>query len=979
MANRPLDQRLEQLTQDTADLEQRVDLASAPSGSPLEAATVPEITPEIAADEGVQVAGGRMELIGEVLRRVKKTDIRPEPKPLSPDAAKAAELSDLQKAAVQTGTGMPTEARVAGKIEQAKAVSPTPEQIIAEKPGMAGMTGEKPPQAAFNMPLMDTEESVKQTMMVLANRVETQRGTFAGWQEAAEAAGFGPKFIDDLTSGKLAVSPENVLLASRAQIGIMEHLDGLLAKVADGSATPTELAEATQAVAFSNVVQQSVKGYQTNIAQSLAVMRMPRTSGPDVATIIEQFGNQTDIVKFAQAYLDVKTADGKADLIRSMAQGNAWEKMFGVYVNGLLSRPSTQVKNFLSNTLFLPYRMVERGAAAGLGKLRTAVGVGTDDAYQFAELPAMLGSTPIAVRNGWELAKHSFATGVPKGWSDPSKIARQQSRMELFNYKADDSLLSAGLKGLNYMTTLPGRMLMTSDEFFKGINYTYELSAEATRTGILAYDDALRSGKSVDDALTAQAAAVDNFLLEPPEYIAGLAETGTFTQRLTGAMGEFQAMTTPNSAAKFVLRTQVPFISTPVNVIGESLARTPFAPFTRTFWDSMKAGGKEADMAITKVGMGSAAMYTFSEFATSNKVTGSGPGDKGNREAMVRQGWQPYSIVLDFDGIDEEVRQKLSKFPKAVSYGSGDYAGKVFISYQGLEPVGALMAMASDYADYARYEQDDSRLNAYVGGAVFGLANYIMESPFLQGISNMATLIGGNVPNTRQNLIRQINGLTEFATTAALKTFQPLSGAATSVKEQVDPYRRDYQLNPNAPAGMKGVLDALNKHRANTPGLSEDMPPMLNMFAEPVEHEFAWSPLRMRAGKNDPINQALIQLHPNLTMPTRTISSKDVATDGGAPIGASTNLDAREYNKMLEIANKDLDLRGNLRNAIDFIKNDDGRNSLIHYQNLIDKVKNDTFQNARKLLLEDEEFGPAIKQRIKEKVDRLNEFGKGAR
>lgn len=979
MANRPLDQRLEQLTQDTAELEQRVDLASAPTGSPLETATIPEIPPEVEMADGVQVAGGRMELIGEVLRRVKKTDIRPELKPLSPEAANAAALSDLQKAAPQAGAGMPTEARVAGKIEQAKAVSPTPQQVVAEKPGVAAMTGEKPPTAAFNMPLIDTEESVKQTMMVLAKNVETQRGTFAGWQEAAEAAGFGPKFIDELTSGKLAVSPENVILASKAQIGIMQHLDGLLAKVADGTATPTELAEAAQSVAFSNVIQQSVKGYQTNIAQSLAVMRMPRTGGAEMASIIEQFGNQTDIVKFAQAYLDLKTADGKADLIRSMAQGNAWEKMFGVYVNGLLSRPGTQIKNFLSNTLFIPYRMTERGVAAGIGKLRTVVGLGSDDVYQFAELPAMLASTPTAIRNGWELAKHAFSTGVPKGWQDPTKIARQQARMELFNYKADDSLLSAGMKGLNYTVTLPGRMLMTSDEFFKGINYTYELSAEATRTGVVAYDEALRAGMSTDDALKAQAAAVDKFLLEPPEYIAGLAETGTFTQRLTGALGEFQAMTTPNSAAKFALRTQMPFISTPVNVIGESLARTPFAIFTQPFWSAMKAGGKEADMAITKVGLGAAALYTFKEFSTSGMVTGSGPGEKGNREAMVRQGWQPYSIVLDFSTADEESRQALSKFPTSVTYGSGDYAGKVFISYQGMEPIGALIAMAADYADYARYEQDDSRLNAYVGGAAFGLMNYIMESPFLQGISNMASLLGGNVPNTRQNLIRQINGLAEFATTAALKTFQPLSGSATSVKEQIDPYRRDYQMNPNAPAGLKGVLDALNKHRANTPGLSADLPPVLNLFAEPVEHEYAWSPLRMRGGKNEDLNQALIQLHPNLTMPTRTASMEVQTKPGAKPINANTNLDAREYNKMLEIANEKLKLQDNLMNVVKFVQRDGGRNSLYHYQNLLDKVKNETFEKARQMLLEDKEFGPAIKERINEKANRLQEFGKGAR
>jgi hypothetical protein len=977
MAVRPLDQRLDQLNQDAADLKQRVDLATAPQNDSLEAATVPVIPPEIQMADGVQVAGGRMEVVGEVLRRIRGQDIRPTPAPLTPEAMKAQELTDLQKAASQTGAGTPQAARLAGQVEQAKAVAPSPQQVVAERPGMAARTGEKPPTTAFNMPLMNTDESVKQTMMVLAERVTTQRGTFKTWEEAADAAGFGAKFVQDVTSGKLTVSPENVILAGKAQIGIMQHLDGLLAKVADGSATPTELAEATQAVAFSNVLQQSIKNYQTNIAQSLAVMRMPRSSSTEVVQILEQFGNQTDIVKFAQAYLDVKTPEGKADLIRSMAQGNVWEKMFTVYVNGILSRPGTHVKNFLSNTLFLPYRMTERGVAAGVGALRKSVGVGSDDIYEFAELPSILASTPVAVRNGWNLMAHSFANGVPKGWTDPGKVSRAQSRLELFNYRTDNPL-GLGIKALNTVVTLPGRALMASDEFFKGINYTYELTAEATRTGIVAYDEALKAGKTVTEAGVAQRAAVDQFLLEPPEYVTQLAEVGTFTQKLEGRIGKLQADATPNSPMSFALRTQIPFISTPINVMSEALQRTPLAPLTAGFRQAIAKGGKDADIALTKVGLGTAAMYGFTEFATSNKVTGSGPGEKGTREAMIRQGWQPYSIVLDFDGTDEEVRQLLSKFPTQVRFGSGDYAGKVFLSYQGMEPVGALMAMAADYADYARYEQDDSRLNAYVGGAIFGLGNYILESPFLQGVANITSLIGGQAPNSRQQLIKTINGLAEFATTAGIKSVQPLTGTATSVREQIDPLRRDYQMNPNAPAGLKGVLDALDKHRANTPGLSEGLPPLLNIWSEPVEHEYTWSPLRMKEGKMREVDQGLIQLNANISMPARKVSMP--VEVNREKITTDTQLTAEEYNQLLRIANgKELQLEKQVLSALKVIQQGQGGTSVYTNQNVISKVFGDVFEVARKMLLEDPDYGPAIKERIKEKANRLAEFGKGAK
>ncbi len=977
MAVRPLDQRLDQLNQDAADLEQRVELGTAPQNDQLEAATVPEIPPEVQMADGVQIAGGRMEVIGEVLRRIKGHDIRPAPAPLTPEAAKAQEITELQKAAAQTGVASPEAARVAGQVEQAKAVAPTPQQVVAEKPGMAALTGEKPPETAFNMPLMDTDESVKQTMMVLAERVQTPRGTFKGWEEAAEAAGFGAKFIQDVTSGKLKVSPENVILAGKAQVGIMEHLDGLLAKVADGSATPTELAEATQAVAFSNYLQQSIKNYQTNIAQSLAVMRMPRGTTKEVMQILEQFGNQTDLTKFAQAYLDVKTPQGKADLIRSMAQGNVWEKMFGVYVNGMLAGAGSHVKNALSNTVFFLPRAAERVGAATLGGVRRAVGIGSDDVYEFAELPAMLVATPTAIRNGWQLMSHAFVNGVPKGWTDPGKIARQQARMDLFNYRAD-SPYALGIKALNTVFTLPGRALMTADEFFKGLNYTFELTAEATRTGIVAYDDALKAGKTAAEAAVERANAVDQFLLEPPEHVQQLAEIGTFTQKLEGAIGKLQADATPNTPMKLALRMIVPFISTPVNVMSQAVQRTPFAPFTSGFRQAVSQGGKEADMAFTKVGLGAAAMYSFAEMSSSNIFTGSGPGEKGTREAMIRQGWQPYSIVLDFDGSDEEVRQALSKFPTNVRFGSGDYAGKVFISYQGLEPVGALIAMAADYTDYARYEQDDSRLNAYIGGAIFGLGNYILESPFLQGIATMNSLLGGQSPNSRQQLIKTINGLAEFATTSGIKAVQPLSRAFTSVKEQVDPLRRDYQMNPNAPAGLKGVMDALNKWKANTPGLSEGLPPLLNIWSEPIEHEYTWSPLRMKEGKMREVDQGLIQLNANISMPARKVSMP--VQVGKEAITTDTQLTAEEYNEMLRIANgPKLQLENQVLAALKVIEQGKGGTSVYTNQNVVSKVFGDVFEVARKMLLEDPTYGPAIKERITEKANRLAEFGKGAR
>ena len=986
MAIKPIDIRLDELNQANADVDQRVDLAAtAPSIEPTE--------PDLPA-EGVQVAGlgsglkGVLKFGKQVAEEVSKVEIRKTPT-LTKEAQDAADVQDLQKASEMTGVATPMEATVAGKVEVSKQPGMTPEAVVAERQAQidkrAGVdkATEVPPKTAFNLPLMDTEDAVKSTVEAINELagIKTKKITFDDVVAKAEESGIGIKFLNDLVKNKLAVNPENTYKVLNAMTESAKKLDGLAQKVADGSATPQEAAEFAQTIHFHSVLQQSAKGYQTNVAQSLAVMRIPRGGMDDIGEIMASVGGDSNITRFAQAFIELKDPMARAEMIRKSAQGNVWEKLYTVYVNGLLSRPTTHIKNALSNTVFLPWRLTERVAATGIGALRRSIGFGSADAYRFAETPAILASTPVAVKNGFALAAHAWKTGVPKGWKDPAKIARQQSRMELFNYKADGSLLSAGIKALNYVTTLPGRSLMTADEFFKGINYTQELAAETTRLKISTFEEAIKAGDSFEVATKKAEAAMNNFLAEPPDYVAQLAEKGTFTQKLEGLGGDLQKNLQANTAVGFLARTQIPFIATPLNIMAETVSRSPLGVFSKDLWIGLSKGGtKESDMVMAKVGLGSAAMYGFSTMATDGNLTGSGPGDRGTRDAMSRQGWQPYSFVLDVGGIDDDMRQALSKIPSSVRYGTGDYEGKVFISYQGLEPIGALMAMSADYVDYAKFEGDDSRINEVAGGLAFGFANYMMESPFLQGVSNIQQLIGGYNPNDKANFVTTINNIAKtFAEIGGKSMPVPglgiLSGAKTSLKEKFDPIMRDYQADPNLPAGLKGLMDAFNKIRSETPGLSESLPPKLNIWGEPTSYEYAYAPWRMKEGKQRPVDQALIQLNANVGMPSRDLSAKDQSTG----ISTSIKLTTDEYNEVLRIANKEFGLEDSVAAVIEQIELDAGNGALIRYQQAVKKVFTDTFSAAKDKLLGDSEYSDSIQKRISDKAEQLKQFGQGAK
>jgi hypothetical protein len=170
-------------------------------------------------------------------------------------------------------------------------------------------------------------------------------------------------------------------------------------------------------------------------------------------------------------------------------------------------------------------------------------------------------------------------------------------------------------------------------------------------------------------------------------------------------------------------------------------------------------------------------------------------------------------------------------------------------------------------------------------------------------------------------------------------------------------------------------MDGVNKWRSETPGLSEDMPALLNIWGEPVEYDFAWSPIRMKEGKQRPVDQALIQLNANVSMPARTVSKKDVTTGILTP----TKLTTEEYNEMLRIANKEMNLESEVMAAVDVVKEDKNPENLIFHQNVVKKVFGDVFEGAKKKLMEDSIYTDDINKRISDKAQRLKQFGQGAK
>ena len=161
-----------------------------------------------------------------------------------------------------------------------------------------------------------------------------------------------------------------------------------------------------------------------------------------------------------------------------------------------------------------------------------------------------------------------------------------------------------------------------------------------------------------------------------------------------------------------MLFRSVPFFKTPANIGLQVVERTPFAPLSSQWREEIAKGGIYRDMALAKVTLGSSVLATFAALSAEGLLTGRGPERKADREAMMRDGWLPYSVKV----------------------------GDQYYSYAGMEPVSALMAIAADYAEYAKHEPDASKVEEVFLGATYGLYEYLKEQPYLQGIAEVAKL-----------------------------------------------------------------------------------------------------------------------------------------------------------------------------------------------------------------------------------------------
>ena len=309
----------------------------------------------------------------------------------------------------------------------------------------------------------------------------------------------------------------------------------------------------------------------------------------------------------------------------------------------------------------------------------------------------------------------------------------------------------------------------------------------------------------------------------------------TFTKNLEGIMAKIQNQINNSEGMTLgpILKMFAPFVRTPTNLVTEALKHTPAAFLQPSFIKAIKAGGRQSDLALAKVGLGTSVISGFGYLAMGGNLTGSGPTNNKMRKTLEATGWQPYSFVFDSDKFDAEGISELRTYG-TVTQGQG----KLYVSYQGLQPLSTLVAtgaslgeffMVNSYASSQGYN-DQKLSEELVMAAVMSGYDILSEMPMLDGLGNLMNVIGKG--NSQTDVLRGMDKFKEMLSEFAIQG-SPI-GMYQSGKATIERYL-DPTINTYLPGEGETPWDiAIKRYKSRLPYYSNEVAPRLDPLSGEV-------------------------------------------------------------------------------------------------------------------------------------------------
>jgi hypothetical protein len=572
--------------------------------------------------------------------------------------------------------------------------------------------------------------------------------------------------------------PQQLLSADTFKLNLISDLVEVGQRAAD-SGNPTDIIEFHRLMDLFGEVDTIVVNAKTNIARSQAALRKVR--GPEKVSneaanlaredaLVNVLGGRRANKKFTARMLKLIDEAGSGpealaklqratELAKKTRTQKTLDAFLEMYINGLLSKPVTQLVNFSGNISTIMMSVAERRIAQAFARGSAGVAKG--------ETAAMINGLQRGIRDGFKLAAKAWRTGKSATDGFKSDMIRPGQRAIAGDALVPQALqdipfLNSLVDGLGNVTRWPGKLLLSADEGFKSINYQMELHA-------LSYRKAMKSGTKGADFDRIYQEGLQGTDKELTLASMDFAKYNTFTKELGNSKaGQIQKALGGDGAVGFMGRIFVPFFRTPVNILKFAAHRLPASNLiSKQVQADIRAGGASAQLAYAKMAMGSAAMVSAMSFAHAGLITGAPPRDPATRRNVKGNGWRPYSVRTPWG----------------------------YMPYNRFDPIGVLIGGAADlYQTGARIQEiaeqtddfDETNWDEYGKAAQVGILSLytqMKDRHYVAGLANIFDLLEAEPGAWKQAFGQQFKGM--------LPPFSFYSSFRKGVSQSIDPVIRD--------------------------------------------------------------------------------------------------------------------------------------------------------------------------------------------
>jgi hypothetical protein len=712
-------------------------------------------------------------------------------------------------------------------------------------------------------------------------------------------------------------------------------LDNLMEKMAAGQLDQAGQLELRQQMAFHNVITSSLKGVQVDVARSMNVFKRVKDSGPgfrpiDMRAILDEAGGEKALLQIANDYIKLEGRKGKNQLIEVGLGKRMRDAWINTWQSNLLSDIAPHAYSFTSGVLNTIRAPVERMFAVPVGAAREGVAhamgkPSSGERFFMSDIQARLSGFFPGVADAWV----TLAKGGPKAklpftdieFTLPTPFSKEYglrssakgdavvaplsgaafsdvpvrlpfSSKELFRTPDFTSgFMGKGLDAMGYMYSVPFRAMRAADDFIGMTVSRMQLHEEAWHISQNEYDKFVAAGMKHEDALAETQRVVASFMDERPASLQAsmdkARQQATFTEDFNKEtkLNEFYWKTDQIFQSTY-LKPFLPFSRAITQEFLHTAAATPgMNVISPKFWDAWNAGGKERDLAFTRLALGGMAGYTALQFATDNRLSGSGPSQLQDRQALEALGWQKYSIIFRPGEISPEMMERLKGVTK-VTQGQGNLDGFTFVSYARYSVFSPILAVGADFADAQKFhvgkpdEEEWSKLAlAYAGSNM----EYLKNLPSVQAVGELVDILRTKHEDGGEKVY---NFLTKIGKQYldVLYTGTPIVGSTNAsaiahIERLNDPLIRSTRVDQmNVPEHLRIVYEQMNRVKSRMPVYSEGLSAELDSigrrrYAENNMWEVAANAIPMvqaTKGKRDPFMEAMVSIDHGVSRPRET-------------------------------------------------------------------------------------------------------------